>query len=163
MSAAATSGRAQKPSLHAVAMAPRSGAQVRAREPAAVVRPVVLPGLTRQKPKATPRPAVAPRITRQKRKAQSPQQPALRKQPRPVTSKSKKRPPAWNKGRKHSKTSKQHVFIPREQLPLFCGGTVLRWSLLLRCPVDNSCHVEEDWGNSAAQRFRCSPARRRGS
>ena len=119
MSAAATSGRAQKPSLHAVAMAPRSGAQVRAREPAAVVRPVVLPGLTRQKPKATPRPAVAPRITRQKRKAQSPQQPALRKQARPVTSKSKKRPPAWNKGRKHSKTSKQHVFIPREQLPLF--------------------------------------------
>lgn len=36
-----------------------------------------------------------------------------------MTSKSKKRPPAWNKGRKHSKTSKQHVFIPREQLPLF--------------------------------------------
>lgn len=26
---------------------------------------------------------------------------------------------AWNQGRKHSKTAKQHVFIPREQLDLF--------------------------------------------
>ena len=27
--------------------------------------------------------------------------------------------PAWNKGKKPSKTSKQHVFIPKEQLELF--------------------------------------------
>ena len=30
-----------------------------------------------------------------------------------------KRRAAWNKGRKHSKTNKQHVFVPREQLQLF--------------------------------------------
>ena len=34
-------------------------------------------------------------------------------------SKPKRRATAWNKGRKHSKTNKQHVFVPREQLQLF--------------------------------------------
>ena len=88
---------------------------------AAVAEPVVLPR------KAVAGPMVLPGLTRQKRKASAGIAGAgpmvlpgpKRKQLAAQKSKPKRRATAWNKGRKHSKTNKQHVFVPREQLQLF--------------------------------------------
>ena len=102
-------------------MATTKSSQAKCCKPEALARPVVLPGLTRQKEKAAAKllvflpkqkqkaaaklPVVLPR-TKQKRKAESEQHPALRK-----SKVNKKRAASWNKGRKHSQTSKQHAFI----------------------------------------------------
>ena len=75
---------------------------------------MVLPGLTRQKRKASAGSAGAgPMVLPGPKRKSGAGQLAARK------SKPKRRATAWNKGRKHSKTNKQHVFVPREQLQFF--------------------------------------------
>ena len=110
---------------------------------AAVAEPVVLPRKKRAAgaDKAVAGPTVLPGLTRQKRKASAgiagagpmvlpgPKRKSGAGQLEP------KRRAAWNKGRKHSKTNKQHVFVPTSSYNFF----FLRWLCSLLGPPTAPC------------------------